>query len=134
MSTLFPKTYTSVVFRFQFVCWFFLLIGDTDPPAIQCPPPLTSQTTCGTTSQQLTFQRPSGFDASGIPDVQCRAANNVQLTLLPGTNIYSGNFPTGTTTITCTATDSCNLSNSCTVSATVSGGKFSVRFDFYYFL
>ena len=102
-------------------CPVYIYAGDVTPPQVTCPANLNSEVQCGTASGQLTFQRPTGTDNSGVANVQC-SAGGVQLTLQG--NQYIGNFPTTSTTISCTVTDACGLSSQCQFTATVSGGRY----------
>ena len=114
--------YESPLYSVRFTKLLFYFSGDTIPPTVTCPTNLISQSQCGAASGQLTFPLPTGLDNTGTPNVVC-SAGNVQLT--PQGNLLNGNFPSGTTTITCTATDACGLSGQCQFSATVTGGRFN---------
>jgi hypothetical protein len=94
-------------------CTFTVTVVDTQPPTITCPPnqtAVTNQNVCappGTTPCQIvTFPAPTASDNCPGVTVACNPA--------------SGScFPTGTTTVTCTATDASGNTATCSFTTTV---------------
>lgn len=90
-------------------CSFTVTVQDTQPPTITCPPnqtAVTNQNACpAPTCQTVNFPPPTAADNCPGVTVAC--------------NPPSGScFPTGVTTVTCTATDASGNTSSCSFTVT----------------
>jgi hypothetical protein len=79
---------------------------DTGPPVINCPSNIVVWT-CNPDGTKVDYVVTATDDCDPNPEIRCQP-------IPPG-----GNFPPGTTTVTCTAIDDCNKSSSCTFTVTV---------------
>jgi hypothetical protein len=80
-------------------CSFTVTVNDTQPPAISCPDNISVQATG--TCEVVNYTTPMASDNCPGATVSCEPASGTC-------------FPTGTTTVTCTATDASNNTASCT--------------------
>jgi len=88
-------------------CQFMVMVLDTQPPIITCPPNIVTKTANpGDTSVIVTYPPATASDNCG----------NVAVVCSPPTG---SSFPRGTTTVTCSATDAANIATTCTFTVTV---------------
>ena len=81
-------------------------LGDTNPPAIACPPDLFTNTAAATCARVIHFAAPAVTDNCGVASITFSPASGTA-------------FPLGTNRVTITATDPAGNSNSCSFNVTV---------------
>ncbi len=87
-------------------CQFTVTVQDNEPPSVQCPPGLTIQRTPGVCFTPGIFQVPASDNCPGTVTVVCVPPSG-------------STFPSGTTTVNCTATDANGNSANCSFNVTV---------------
>jgi len=110
-GSFFPKGTTTVTCSTTAgpSCSFTVTVNDTQPPSITCPANVTAVTalTCPvSTATNVNYASPTASDNCPGVSAACTPAS--------GTS-----FPTGTTTVTCTATDSSGNTASCSFTVSV---------------
>jgi hypothetical protein len=86
-------------------CSFNVTVADTENPSLACPADITTGTDAGQCSAVVTFAANASDNCPGV-SVNCSPASGSA-------------FPTGTTTVNCTATDASGNSVSCSFDVTV---------------
>lgn len=101
-----------VAVQFRHLLWVAVLFAACAPtqptpvdPDITCPPPVTAQSVDGVTVP-VSYPTPTVVGGAAPVTTQCVPAS-------------AGNFPIGSTAVTCTATDARSRTDSCTFSVTV---------------
>lgn len=92
----------------QSTCTTTFTVNDTTAPQITCPANITVSAPSGACSATVNYTTPSATDACGTANVVCLPASG-------------SSFPSGQTTVTCTATDPSNNQSQCTFTITVNG-------------
>ncbi len=87
-------------------CSFTVTVNDTENPTVMCPSNITQGTDAGMCAAIVNYTVPTGAD--NCPGVSVACSPNT------GTS-----FPTGTTTVTCTATDASGNTAMCSFSVTI---------------
>jgi hypothetical protein len=94
-------------------CSFTVTVNDTQPPAIACPANITTTANALNAPGGCTIGRVVTYPNPTVGD-NCPAAPTVSC--VPASGSF---FPTGTTTVTCTARDMAGNTNSCAFTITV---------------
>ena len=88
-------------------CSFTVTVDDTESPSITCPENVTQGTDSNQCSAVVTYTTPTaGDNCPGVGAVTCSPASG-------------STFPTGTTTVSCSATDAAGNNGSCSFTVTV---------------
>ncbi len=91
-------------------CFFLVELRDTTPPTITCPVDTVLTTGLDSCNAEFTWPMPSAADNCGVDTVMCS----------PSSGAF---FPTGSTTVTCTAIDLSGNMGSCDFMVTVNDGQ-----------
>ena len=94
----------------QSTCTVDVNVVDTTAPQITCPANITVSAPAGACSATVNYTTPTATDACGPANVVCLPASG-------------SSFPSGQTTVTCTATDGSNNQAQCTFTITVNGAS-----------
>lgn len=119
-GTCFPKGTTTVTCTASdastdspdSTCKFTVTVKDTQAPTVTCPANIVGATDAGQCCSVETFKVTASDNCPGTPTVTCSPASGTC-------------FPTGTTTVTCTASDASldSPDSSCTFTVTVNDGQ-----------
>lgn len=92
-------------------CQFTVTVNDTQPPAVTCPANITAPATTTQGTTPGTFVNYTATATDNCP--------GVGVACVPASGSF---FPSGTTTVTCTATDASSNTSACSFTVTVASG------------